>query len=421
MKIYFIVCLAITSVLARDDGLVLTPPMGWLSWTRYACEIDCVKYPKSCINEDLYKEQADRLAADGFKELGYNYVNIDDCWSEMQRDGNKRLVADKKRFPNGIKALADYVHSKGLKLGIYGDVGPKTCAGYPSQNGVNGSNYFTIDAKTFAEWGVDSFKFDGCNEDPKHFDDLFPKMGKALNESGRQMVYICEWPLYQHFHNPPIAVNYEAVAKTCHVFRNFGDIADSWSSIESTINFYGDNYDMFSKYQGPGHFFDPDMIVVGDYGIAYHHARTQMAMWSMFSAPLYMSNDLRQLSAEDKKILQNKAIIAINQDKNAFMAKRISNSGGQQVWTKRVEPQVNGQWSYAVVYIDTNGIGDKRYISKKVSELAIDAKNGTQYTVYDLYLDDGKEVLATLKTTDSLELLVATGGGCRVTKLVPNK
>ena len=121
--------LSATQVLARDDGLARTPPMGWLSWLRYACETDCKNYPDACINEQLYKAQADRLVKDGFKELGYDYVNIDDCWSEMQRDSSNKLVPNKQRFPNGIKALADYMHSKGLKLGIYGDVGPKTCAG----------------------------------------------------------------------------------------------------------------------------------------------------------------------------------------------------------------------------------------------------------------------------------------------------
>ncbi|CAG2182216.1 unnamed protein product, partial [Oppiella nova] len=187
MTFKLLVCfalLAIQCAVGRDDGLVLTPPMGWLSWTRYACETDCKRYPKGCINEDLYKSQADRLAADGYKELGYVYVNIDDCWSEMQRDSKDRLVPHKERFPSGMKGLADYVHSKGLKLGIYGDVGPKTCAGYPAQNGkTDKGDYFDIDAKTFAEWGIDSFKFDGCNEDTKRFDDLFPKMGKALNAS----------------------------------------------------------------------------------------------------------------------------------------------------------------------------------------------------------------------------------------------
>ena len=126
----FITLLCVPNLWALDDGLALTPPMGWLSWERFACQTDCVKYPKSCINEQLFKEMADRIVTDGYKELGYEYVNIDDCWSEMERDANHRLVADKKRFPSGIKSLADYMHSKGLKLGIYGDVGNLTCQKY---------------------------------------------------------------------------------------------------------------------------------------------------------------------------------------------------------------------------------------------------------------------------------------------------
>ncbi|CAG2172143.1 unnamed protein product, partial [Oppiella nova] len=385
--------------------------------------------------------------------LGYVYVMVDDTWSEMQRDSKNRLVPHKERFPSGIKGLADYVHSKGLKIGIYGDVGPRTCGGYPGSNGKNDSgDYYDIDAKTFAEWGIDALKFDGCDEDTKRFDDLYPKMGKLLNATGRPMVYICEWPLYQknanysavantchvyrnagdiqqtwqsvqsiinfygdnndlfskysgpgHFFDPgrPIVyicewplyqedANYSAVVDTCHVFRNYGDITQTWQSILPTINFYGDNNALFSKYSGPGHFFDPDMIVVGDYGMSHEQSRTQMAMWAMFSAPLYMSNDLREISPEDKKVLQNKAIIAVNQDKNGIMAKRVSKANWEQVWTKKVEPQVNGQWSYAVVYMDSDGIGDKHYMSQKVSTLIPEAKPTTEYVVHDLFQDEGK-------------------------------
>jgi alpha-galactosidase len=128
--ILFVSLFIANSVYALNDGLARTPPMGWLSWTRFLCQTNCELHPHACINEQLYKDMADRLAKDGYKELGYHYVNIDDCWSEKERDSSHKLVADKKRFPHGIKGLADYVHSKGLKLGIYGDVGPKTCAGF---------------------------------------------------------------------------------------------------------------------------------------------------------------------------------------------------------------------------------------------------------------------------------------------------
>lgn len=123
------VFLAVEQSYSLDNGVARTPPMGWLSWERFTCNIDCVNYPHNCINEQLYKDMADRMVEDGFKDVGYQYINIDDCWSEMERDSQNKLVADKKRFPSGIKALADYMHSKGLKLGIYGDVGYKTCAG----------------------------------------------------------------------------------------------------------------------------------------------------------------------------------------------------------------------------------------------------------------------------------------------------
>ncbi|CAG2164960.1 unnamed protein product [Oppiella nova] len=409
------VCLALVAshmVYGRDDGTVRTPPMGWLSWSRYGCEIDCKRYPKACINEQLYREQADRLSTDGYKELGYSYVNIDDCWSEMERDVDNRLVANKQRFPSGMKALADYVHSKGLKLGIYGDVGPKTCAGYPGQNGKNDSgDYYTLDAKTFAEWGVDSLKFDGCNQDVKQFDHLYPQMGNALNTSGRPIVYICEWPPFQVASH--VQTDYKAVTDSCHVFGSHsGDIQQSWESIASVLDYFGDNYDWMSKYH--------DMLVVGNYGLSHEQSRTQFAMWAMFSAPLYMSNDLRDISTDDMKILQNKAIIGVNQDRNGVLAKRLVKVNSQQVWVKRVEPQVNGQWSYAVVYIDANPIGDKHYINLVNLEYILpDAKPTTEYVVHDLYMDEGKDVLGTLKSSDNLELLVKTGGGCRMVKLVP--
>ncbi len=183
-----VICLLICLnwVESLDNGLVRTPPMGWLSWERYACNIDCVNYPNDCINEQLYMAMADRLAADGYKDVGYNFVNIDDCWSEKKRDPTtNRLVADHTRFPHGIRALADYVHSKGLLLGIYGDVGTMTCGGYPGARSANGTDYDDIDAKTYAEWQVDSLKLDGCYADVKNMTNLYPKMELALNSTSQ--------------------------------------------------------------------------------------------------------------------------------------------------------------------------------------------------------------------------------------------
>jgi len=279
--------------------------------------------------------------------------------------------------------------------------------------GTNGSDYFDIDAKTFAEWGVDSFKFDGCGQDPKTFDVLYPKMGKALNATGRHMVYICEWPLYQLLKN--ITPNYTAIANACHVYRNHLDVRDSWASVSSIIDFYGQNNAEFSKYHGPGHYLDPDMIVVGDFGLTYEQSRTQMAMWAMFSAPLYMSNDLRTIRPEMKQIVQNKHIIAVNQDKHALMAKRLFADINHQVWAKQVEPMVKDQWSYAIVYMDNSHRRDRYYISHKLSDLIPGAKDLSNYKVEDLF---GDELPADMKGP-TLTLLVTTGNGSRMVKLTP--
>jgi Alpha galactosidase A len=194
---------------------------------------------------------------------------------------------------------------------------------YPSQNGP-GKGYFDIDAQTFADWGVDSFKFDGCNQEPKDFDRLFPIMKDALNKTGRKILYSCEWPLYQYFHNPRINVDYPAVAKTCNLYRNFGDVSDSWDSVQSIIDFYGDNGKEFTKYNGPGNLFDPDMLSIGNFGLSYDESRAQMAMWAIWSSPLYMSNDLRDIKPEMKAILQNKKVIEVNQDSMGKLGIRVS-------------------------------------------------------------------------------------------------
>jgi hypothetical protein len=166
---------------ALENGVARTPPMGWLSWQRFECQVDCDTYPDDCISEQLYMSMADRLVSDGFKAVGYEYVLIDDCWSEKKRDPlSRRLIANRKRFPNGIRALADYVHSKGLKLGIYADAGRKTCGEWPGSAG-----HYDLDAQTFAEWGVDSVKFDGCYANISEFSYLYPLMAIALNNTSK--------------------------------------------------------------------------------------------------------------------------------------------------------------------------------------------------------------------------------------------
>lgn len=192
---------AIRSGARKNNRPAMKPPMGWLNWERFMCETDCQKYPRGCVNEQLYLDMATRLVEDGYQSLGYTYVNIDDCWSLKTRDGaTEQLVPDPERFPNGISGLAASIHAKGLKLGIYGDCGLKTCAGYPGQvkldYDMDTNNYFELDSTTLTGWQIDSFKFDGCFIDPIEAESVCSKFLPVLQSKGREVLLVCEWPFY---------------------------------------------------------------------------------------------------------------------------------------------------------------------------------------------------------------------------------
>ncbi|XP_039346578.1 alpha-N-acetylgalactosaminidase-like isoform X4 [Mauremys reevesii] len=300
-----------------DNGLLRTPPMGWLPWERFRCNTDCKTDPGNCISEYLIKAMADKMAEDGWKELGYEYVNLDDCWSAKERDSQGRLQPDPDRFPSGIKALADYIHSKGLKFGIYSDMGNYTCMGYP------GTTLDTIDtdAKTFAEWEVDMLKLDGCYSNSSVKAIGYPKMSIALNKTGRPIAYSCSWPAYEG--GLPPKVNYTVLGDICNLWRNFGDIQDSWESVLNIIEWYGNNQDKLQPAAGPGRWNDPDMLIIGNFGLSYEQSKVQMALWAILAAPLFMSSDLRTISEDAKYILQNKLLIYINQDSLGIQGQRI--------------------------------------------------------------------------------------------------
>lgn len=307
---------------------MITPPMGWLAWERFRCDIDCVNDQKNCISEKLFMDMADRLSEDGWRELGYNYVNIDDCWSSMDRDKDGRLQADPKRFPGGIKKLAQYMHDRGLKLGIYGDMGTHTCGGYPGTP----LDKIELDAQTFADWGVDMFKYDGCYSNATEQEQGYPLMSKALNATGRPIGYSCSWPAYQG--GLPPKVNYTQLGELCNLWRNYGDIQDSWDSVMAIVDWFFENQDVLIPAAGPGKWNDPDMLIIGDFGLSMEQSRSQMALWAVMAAPLFMSNDLRTISSGARAILQNKMIININQDPLGIQGKRIlkEKSGIQIFW-----------------------------------------------------------------------------------------
>eukprot|EP01119_Soliformovum_irregulare_P008347 TRINITY_DN2146_c0_g1_i1.p1 TRINITY_DN2146_c0_g1~~TRINITY_DN2146_c0_g1_i1.p1 ORF type:complete len:398 (-),score=63.75 TRINITY_DN2146_c0_g1_i1:39-1232(-) len=329
---------------ALNNGLALRPPMGWLSWERFRCEIDCNKYPDTCISENLFLNMAKKMAEDGYKDAGYEYVIIDDCWLASTRDPvTGRLRPDPTRFPHGIKWLADQIHTMGLKIGIYEDVGNETCGGWPGS-----AHHYVLDAQTFASWGIDYTKFDGCNIDASQYATVYPEVGKALNHTKRPIVYSCSWPAYVGIDSP-----WAEIVKNCNLWRLWGDIQDSWDSMIGIVNYWGTNQDVLKKNSMPGAWNDPDMIIVGDFSLSASESELQFGMWAMFAAPLIMSNDLRSLPDYAKPILLNREVILIDQDPLGIMATMLFNSHQIQIWKK---PLANGDVAIAIINQRVDGI-----------------------------------------------------------------
>lgn len=288
------------------SSLAETPPMGWNSWNKFGCN----------VSDKLIREIADAMASNGMKEAGYQYVNIDDCW-QVSRDAQGTIVADPERFPSGIKGLADYVHGKGLKLGIYTDAGTGTCEKRPGS-----LNHEVQDAKTYASWGIDYVKIDWCNAEGLDPEVQYAKFRDALAQSGRPIVFsICNWGVKTPWRWGP---------KTGNLWRTTGDISDRYESM-SLIGF-GQNG--LEKFAGPGHWNDPDMLEIGNGHMKPDEYRTHMALWALLAAPLLAGNDLRNMSAETKELLTNSEIIAVDQDPQGIQGHRFWQEGPLEIWAR---------------------------------------------------------------------------------------
>ncbi|CAH0591564.1 unnamed protein product [Chrysodeixis includens] len=368
-----------------DNGLALTPPMGWLAWERFRCNTDCKNDPDNCISDRLFRTMTDILVTEGYAAAGYEYINVDDCWPERERDTHGRLVPDRERFPYGMKSLADYVHSKGLKFGIYEDYGNFTCAGYP---GVVG--HLAGDADTFAAWGVDYVKLDGCYALPADMDYGYPEFGRQLNLTNKHMVYSCSWPVYQIYAG--IQPNFSSIIEHCNLWRNFDDIQDSWASVESIIDYYGNHQDVIVPNAGPGHWNDPDMLIIGNFGLSYEQSKTQFAIWAILAAPLLMSVDLRTIRPEYKAILQNRKIIEVDQDPLGIQGRRIYKHRGIEIWSRPILPIQGQYYSYAVAFVNRRTDGTPSDVAVTLRELGLN--NPAGYRVEDLYEDVDYGVLS---------------------------
>ena len=291
------------------NGLAKPPPMGWNSWNHFAGQID----------DATVRAIADAMGSNGMRDAGYQYVNIDDTW-EGQRDA-KGILRSNRKFPD-MKALADYVHSKGLKLGIYSSPGPRTCANYEGSYG-----HEVQDAQMFAAWGIDYLKYDWCSAFRIYKDEemraVYQKMGEALQATGRPIVFsLCQYGKQEVWKWGGLAGG--------NLWRTTDDIFDSWQSM-STIGF---SQGPLASYAAPGHWNDPDMLEIGNGGLSIQESRTHMSLWSMLAAPLIAGNDLRSVSPEILSVLTNRDVIAIDQDSLGKAAPRAFAKGDIEVWTR---------------------------------------------------------------------------------------
>lgn len=342
--VFSFACLTVHAQVRNSKGELMeaTPPMGWMTWNYFADN----------INEQDLREMADAMVSTGMVEAGYNHLFIDDGW-QGGRDKRNNIIPDPNKFPSGIKALADYVHARGIKLGIYSDAAPLTCAGY------TGSLHFEDqDAKTFASWEIDYLKYDYCGAPPDSITakTRYKAMADALRKSGRDISFsICEWG----DRHPWLW----AAKVGGQLWRTTADVRDKWKMKDTETWGHGimdildENADL-GKYAGPGRWNDPDMLIVGLYGkkgptgdgggigCTDTEYQSQMSLWAMMAAPLIATNDIRNMNAVTKKILLNKEIIAINQDKAGIQAERKINNAQ---WNVFVKPLSNGDHAIAIL------------------------------------------------------------------------
>jgi alpha-galactosidase len=312
----FITCLPTGDLLALDNGLARTPPMGWNSWNKFACN----------VSEELIKQVADAMISSGMKDAGYQYIVIDDCW-QVDRDSQGNIIPDAKRFPSGMKALADYIHAKGLKFGLYSDAGTLTCQKRPG-----GRGYEFQDARQYAAWGVDYLKYDWCSTSTQNQQASYSIMRDALVKSGRPMVFsLCEWGSSKPW---------LWARDVGNLWRTTGDIQDCWDCKRDWggMGFVHilDLQNGLESYAGPGHWNDPDMLEVGNGGMTTTEYRSHFSLWCILAAPLIAGNDIRSMSPEIAEILTNKEVIAVDQDQLGMQGRRVKREGDLEVWARQL-------------------------------------------------------------------------------------
>ncbi|MER6127396.1 ricin-type beta-trefoil lectin domain protein [Streptomyces sp. NPDC001795] len=364
--------LAVTAVAtpaaALDNGAAKTPPMGWNNYNAYG----------NNPTESLIEQTALEMHNNGMQAAGYEYVNIDDAWMASSRDANGNLVPDPVRFPNGIKAVADYVHSLGMKLGIYEDAGTQTCAGLPGSLG-----HETQDANLFASWGVDLLKYDNCYNNGISSQTRYTTMSNALKATGRPILFsICNWGTDNVW---------TWGSNVGNMWRTTGDVADTYTSFLS--NFHSNA--SLAAYAGPGGWNDPDMLETGNGGMTTTEYQSQFSLWAEMAAPLISGSKIIGASSQTLSILTNKAVIAVDQDSLGKQGTMVSSSGGLDVMSK---PLANGDVS-VVLFNETNSTA-----TITTSASAVGKTGASSYTLTDLWTG------ATSTTTGTISASVPAHG-----------
>ncbi len=345
-----------------------TPPMGWNSWNTFAAD----------ISERLIFDTSDALVESGLSKAGYEYIVIDDCWALKERSSEGKLVADPEKFPNGMKAVADYIHSKGLKFGMYSCAGNLTCAGYPGSY-----EHEFEDAKTFAEWGVDYLKYDYCyHNNIIHGKYLYRRMGLALKNCGRDILFsACSWGADN---------TAEWIRETsADMWRSTADIVDNWNSIKSLVN----EQESIFPYGGINCFNDMDMLVVGMYGKGHvglggmndTEYKTHFTLWALFGSSLMIGCDIRNLGEEAYDILTNSELIRINQDRDCRQVFKISNVWGASGYARYLE---NGD-----IAVGLFNFGDESVFAKmSADELGIPESTGKTIVMHELWTGNAEQL-----------------------------
>jgi len=363
---------------ADNSQLARTPPMGFNTWNTF----------QTNINEQMLKEMVDTYVSSGMRDAGYKYFVLDDGWMTMDRDAKGDLVADPKKFPNGMKAFADYVHSKGLKFGIYNCAGDRTCAGYP---GTRGHEY--QDARLYASWDVDYLKYDWCNTDSLNAREAYITMSKALKATGRPIVFsLCEWGNHQPWlWGKGVGQLWRSTGDICNQFDKDKNIG-TWTAL--SVMTILDKQDKIRQYAGPGHWNDPDMLEVGN-GMSVSEDRAHFSLWCMLAAPLMAGNDLRKMSPQTHEILTNKEAIAVDQDSLGIQGFRFYAFDGLEIWVKPLSKQ-----DVAVCFLNRsshpqniNYVWEEHKLQDTISHLNINFTEDT-YKVRDLW---AKKDLGTTK------------------------